>query len=438
MQLTKKVSKKPNSKISLNVTVNKEEVKKIREEVIKDFEYNTKLPGFRKGKVPRNILEVKFSKNIHDETVSTVMRDSINQIVKEEEYQPISHPSVVETDELNNGEDFSFKAEFDVMPEVELGEYKGITSERYIYEVKDDAIQKEIEGLRERFATLVPTGEPSLTGDYLVIDYEEYADDGKIKTKKKNQTVLIDNKDDNFGKELVGLKKGEDKDISLSQEYEEDGKSKTYNTSVHITVKDVKKKQLPELNDDFAKDISDTGSLEELEKKVRDGLEKEAAQLSEDRTKDELLKKLIQKSTIDLPETLINYEINRIISNIAFSYRIDLEKLQKDEKHYEEYREKARPAAINNTKQDLILDDIARREKIKADNKELDAEIKRVAKRSKKSFEALKKELEEKGTIENYKYRLKLRKSLDFIYETAKLDKKKRIKYTTDKTEEGK
>ncbi|UCB45144.1 MAG: hypothetical protein JSV25_13145, partial [Spirochaetota bacterium] len=196
MQLTKKVNKEPNSKISIEVTVDKKDVQKIREEVLKDFETNAKLPGFRKGKVPRDILEVRFSKNIYDETAGTVMRDSINQIVKEEEYQPISHPSIVEMDELNDKDDFSFKAEFDVMPEVELGEYKGIASERYIYEVKDDAVQKEIEGLRERFATLVPTGEPSKAGDYLVIDYEEHAKDGKIKTKKKNQTIFIDDKND--------------------------------------------------------------------------------------------------------------------------------------------------------------------------------------------------------------------------------------------------
>jgi trigger factor len=438
MQLTKKVNKEPKSRISINITVDKDEVNRIREEVIRDFKNKTKLPGFRRGKVPRDILEARFSKNIKDETASMVMRDSINQIVKEEEYHPISNPSIVEMDELTGEEDFSFKTEFDVMPEVELGEYKGITSEKYIYEVKDDLVQKEIAGLRERFATLVPTEESSQVGDYLVIDYEEYAKDGKIKTKKKNQTVLIDDKDDAFGKELLGLKKDEEKDISLSQEYEEDGKPKTYETSMHITVKDVKKKQLPELNDDFAKDISNAESLEELKKKVREGLEKDAAQLSEDRTKDELLNKIIQKSTIDLPATLINYEIDRIISNIAYSYRIDLEKLKNNEQQYTEYRKNVRPAAIKNTKQDLILDDVARKEKIEVENKEINEEIKRVAKRRKRTFDSLKKELEEKGTIENYKYRLMLKKALDFIYENAKLDKKKRLKYTTDENEEEK
>ena len=156
MQLTKKIKKEPNSKISLAVTVDKESVTKVREEIIRDFEQNAKLPGFRKGKVPRNIIMTRFSKNIDSETASTVMRDSINQIIEEEKYNPISHPSVVDMDDLTDEADFSFKAEFDVMPEVKLGEYRGISLKKYVYEVTDELVDREIEALRDRFATLNP------------------------------------------------------------------------------------------------------------------------------------------------------------------------------------------------------------------------------------------------------------------------------------------
>ena len=436
MQLTKKVKKELNSKLSLDVTVDKESVKKVRQEVIKDFEEKAKLPGFRKGKVPRNIIETRFSQNISSETASTIIRDSISQIIKEDEYHPISHPAIVQMDELAPEEDFSFKAEFDVMPEVKLGEYKGISSDRYEYVVSDDIVDTEIEGLRERFATLTPKQEKSNVGDYVVLDYEEYAKDGKVKTKKNNQTVLIDTEKDKFAAELIGLSKGDEKDISISEEYEEEGKKKTYETSMHVTVTEVKEKNLPEINDDFAKDISDVETLEELKKKVREGLENEARQASDDRTKDELLIKLIDLCEIDLPETLISYEVERIIGNIAYSYRIDLEKLKNDEVRYKEYRERARPSAIKNTKQDLILDEIAKKEDIKVEKKELDAELKEVAKRTKKSLDTLRKELEEKGNIENYRYRITLKKALDLVHDSAKFRKEKRIPYMQDTKEE--
>ena len=200
-----------------------------------------------------------------------------------------------------------------MMPEVKLSEYRGISSKKYVYEVTDELVDREIEALRERFATLNPKEEPSKLGDYVVLDYKEYSKDGKIKTKKKNQTVIIDNEDDQLASQLVDLKKGDEKDIELSQEYEDEGEKKTYETSMHVLVKDVKEKNLPELDDDFAKDISDAKTLEELKKKIREGLEKEAESASENKTKDELLKKLIDICEIDLPETLINYEIERII-----------------------------------------------------------------------------------------------------------------------------
>lgn len=434
MQLTKKVTKEPNSKISIDIKVDKESVHLVRKEIIDDFEQNAKLPGFRKGKVPRSIILTRFSKNIESETVSAVMRDSVQQVIQEDSYKPISHPSIVKMDDLTEG-DFSFKAEFDVMPEVKLGEYMGISSEKYMYEVSEELVEKELEALRERFATLDSKEGESKVGDYVVLDYVEYAKDGKEKTRKQDQTVLIDSKDDQFAAGLVGLQKGDEKDLSISEEYEQEGTKKKYETSIHVTIKDVKKKSLPELNDEFAKDISDAKTLAELKGKIRDGYEKDAEQSSMNRTKDELLNKLIDRCEIDLPETLITYETERIISNIAYSYRMDLEKLKTNEAQYAEYQKNARPAAIKNTKQDLILDEIAKKEKIEVEKKELDEELKKAAKDAKKKLDVVKKEMEEKGTLENYKYRLSMKKTLDFIYENAKLGKEKRIPYMQNEEE---
>ena len=435
MVLQKEIKKEPNAKISVQVTVDKSSVNEAKESIIQDFERSVKIPGFRKGKVPRNMVLARFSKNIKDETISRVLSDSLQQVLKEDKYRPISEPIVTEIGELTSDEDFSYKAEFDVMPEVKLGEYKGIESEKYMYKVSAKKVTEELNALRERFATLLTVDKKAEIGDYLVIDHEEITDTGERKNKKEEQTVLLDSEKDSFGKQLAGLKKGDEKEIVIDAPYVEDGKEKTRSIRLHVSVKDVKKKELPALDNDFAKDISDVDTVEELKTSIKDQLKKDAKQRSEDRTREELVNKVIEKTTFELPETLVNNETNRIISEIASMYRMDLKKMQENEKSYMEYRKNLRPRALNNLKYELVLDEIARKEKIEVEDKEVDEEIKKYAKNGKNDFQTIKNSMVENRTIDNLKYRIKLGKASDLLYKNAKLDKIKNLNYGD---EEGK
>jgi len=435
MQFQKEVKKEQNAKVSVHVTIEKSSVNDAREEVIRDFETNAKIPGFRKGKVPRQVVLTHFSNSIKNETISAILSRSLQQVLKEENFNPISDPVVTEIGDLSTDEDFTFKAEFDVMPEVNLTAYKGTTSEKYVYTVNKDMVNREIESLRERFATLVSIDGKAKIGDYVLMDYEEITPEGKRKAKKTNQTIFLNDKDDQLAKKLVGLAKGEEKTITLTETYTEDGKEKNYTVQLHVIVHDVKKKELPELNDDFAKDISDVDSLEELKKKVKDALEKEAQNLSEDKTKAELLKKLIQKTPFELPRTMIDSEINRLLQEVASAYRIDLKKLQQNESQIAEYRKNLEPRAVNNLKQELLLAEIAKHENLKITDKEIDKEIESSAKKMKKDFASVKNSMIENKTISTLKYRLRLNKALDFLYKNANLDKVKKLKY--DEATEG-
>ena len=207
MQLQKEVKKGQNAKISIQVTIEKSAVNETREEIIKDFEKGAKIPGFRKGKVPRQLVLSRFSKNIKNKTISMVLSRSIEQILKEDDFKPVSDPVVTEMGDLTVDGDFSFKAEFDVMPEINLAEYKGITSEKYIYTVSKDKVNEEIEKLRKHFATLVSLEGKAKIGDYVVIDYEEVTPEGNRKNQKKNQTIFLDNNENELAKQLVGLSK---------------------------------------------------------------------------------------------------------------------------------------------------------------------------------------------------------------------------------------
>jgi len=433
MQLQKEVKKEKNAKISIQVTVDKESVGEAHESIIKDFEQNAKLPGFRKGKVPRNVIISHFKDSIKNETIGRVLSDSLSQILKETEYQLISQPSVTEMGDLVAGESFSFTAECDIMPEVKVPTYKGITSEKYIYDVKDAAVKQEIEQLREQFANLVTVERKAKLGDYIVIDYTEEEDEGKPGEKKENQTVFLDKKDDQLAKQLIGLGKGDSRDIELEHEYEEEGKKNNYKVKVHVDVNEVKQKELPELNDDFAKDISDVESFAELKKAIRSDLKEQAAKLSEERSKDELMKKIIAKTQYDIPETLISHEVDRMLADVAYNYRIDLDKLKEDEQRYKEYRDNLRPRAHESLKYELLLAEIAKKEEIKVSEEEINKEIKDYAKRQKRDFEDMKKKMKDNDTLDSLRYRMRISKSLNFVYENAKLDQEKHLNFGTEK-----
>ena len=196
-----------------------------------------------------------------------------------------------------------------------------------------------------------------------------------------------------------------------------------------MSVKDVKKKDLPALDDDFAKDISDVDSVEELKNSIKEQLKKDAKHRSEERTREELVKKVIEKTDFDLPETMVNNEINRMLSEIASMYRMDLKKMQENEAGYNEYRKNLRPRAVNNLKYELVLDEIVRKEKIEIKDAEVNEELKKYAENGKKDFKTIKNTMVENKTIENLKYRLKLGKAQDIIYKSAKLENIKNINF---------
>jgi len=430
MQLGKEIKKEKNAKISIQVTVDKSSVVEARETVIKDYEKTAKLPGFRKGKIPRTIILQRFTQNIKNETVNAVLSQSLSQILKESNYTPISEPIITEIGELSPDEKFSFKAEYDILPEVKLSAYKDISSEKYIYDVNEKIVKREIEHLRERFATLRSVDEKSVEGDYIVLDYEEFADEGKLIETKKEQLILLDKKDNHLTKHLIGLGKGDEKEIELEQENNaDDEKQNSHKVKLHVSIKEVKKKELPELNDDFAKDVSDVESFKELKEKVKADIEEQSLRQAEGKTKDELMKKIIEKTEYDIPETMTEAEIDRILSDIVYSYKIDIKKLQKDKKKYNEYRNNLRPRAINNLKYELALNEVAKKENITVSKKEVDEEIKKYAQSRKSDFNALKKQLDENRSTESISYRLKISKALDFVLKNAKFDKEKHLQY---------
>jgi trigger factor len=459
MQLQKELKKEQNARVSVRVTVDKSSVKESMDAIVQDLEKHSKIPGFRRGKVPMSLILTHFSQYIKDETTSRVLSQSLQQVLGEEPYRPISDPVVVEMGDLNKDQDFSYRAQFDVMPAFALPEYKGIASEKYAYKVRDEDITREIGNLRERFATLATKEGKAENGDYLVLDYAEYDTNENPRTKKKDQTVLLDVKNDPLSGLLAGMAKGDEKSIQLPLEKAPlplengnkapeggEGENQSPETGPHaegenpiersgepgtlyVLVKEVKKKELPELNDEFARDISDAETMEELRKKIGEDLEKTALQRGEEKTKDELITKLVEKTSIELPETLVSSEIAHLLANIATAYRVDPKKLMADQEFVQRYRKSLTPQAVRNVKYELIMNEIVKKELLESTEEDIDEEIRKYARIKKRDFQSVKENMVQNNSIEQLKTRLRQNKALDLVYRSASFGKTRELHF---------
>ena len=459
MQLQKELKKEQNARVSVRVTVDKSSVNESMGEIVQDLEKHSKIPGFRRGKVPTSLVITHFSQYIKEETTSRVLSQSLKQVLGEEPFRPISDPVVVEMGDLNKDQDFSYKAQFDVMPEFSLPEYRGVSSEKYAYKVRDTDVTREIDNLRERFATLATKEGKAEDGDYLVLDYAEYDTNEKLRTKKKDQTVLLDVKNDPLSGLLAGMAKGDEKSIELPLEKgtlplesgtpeiggagrvgqdpgtgsrvggENPVESRGEPGTLRVLVKEVKKKEIPELNDDFARDISDAENVDGLRKKIAEELEEAASQRGEEKTKDELVTKLVEKTSIELPETLVNNEIAHLLANIATAYRVDPKKLVADEELVQRYRKSLTPQAVRNVKYELIMNEIAKKEGIEPSDEDIDEEIRKYAKANKRDFRSVRDTMVQNRSVELLKTRIRQNKALDLVFRSASFGKTKELHF---------
>jgi trigger factor len=197
--------------------------------------------------------------------------------------------------------------------------------------------------------------------------------------------------------------------------------------TLHVRVSEVKKKEFPELNDDFARDISDVETMDGLRKKIAEELEKAASQRGDEKTKDELVTKLVEKTSIELPETLVNNEFAHLLANIAAAYRVDPKKLVADEELVQRYRKSLAPQAVRNVKYELIMNEIAKKEGIEPSDDDLDEEIRKYARMSKRDFPSVKDTMVRSGSIEQLKTRIRQNKALDLVFRSASFGKAKEL-----------
>ena len=417
------------NEVKLELTV---EAQKFSDAIQKVYFQSAKyfnIPGFRKGKAPMNIVEKYYGKEIfYEDAFNEVAPEVLEEAVKENNIEIVSRPDIDVT-QIEKGKDLIFTAVFQTKPVVELGKYKGIEIPKIEYTVSDEDINHELGHMQEHNSRLISVEDrPVEKGDIAVIDFEGFVDGVAFEGgKAENHELEIGSNTfiPGFEDQIIGMKIDEEKDINVKfpdEYFSKDlaGKDATFKVKLH----EIKKKELPELDDEFAKDVSEFDTLEELKKSIKDKIEKDNEQKQKYETEDAVIKAVCENIKVDIPSGMIESETEDMLKNIET--RLSYQGLKLDQylqimgKTAEEVKKEYEPQAIEAVKSRLMLEAVVKAEKIEATEDEIVEKVKEMAKNYGKSDE----ELLKNENLRNYiKSGIETEKALDFLVKNAKMKK---------------
>ena len=423
-----KVEKTENkNEIKLTFTV---EAKKFEEAMEKVYTKTAKyfnIPGFRKGKAPMQLVERQYGSEIfYEDAFNELAPEVYDEAIKNNDIEAVSKPNIDIT-QMEKGKDLIFTATVQTKPEVKLGKYKGIEIKKIEYNVSDEEINHELGHMQERNSRLISVEDrPVKEGDITVIDFEGFVDGVAFEGgKAENHELEIGSKTfiPGFEDQIIGMKIDEERDINVKfpEEYfskDLAGKDATFKVKLH----EIKKKELPELDDEFAKDVSEFDTLDELKKSIKEKIEEENKNKEKYETEEEAIKTVCENTEIDIPSGMIELEIDNMIKYIEaiLSYQgLKLEQyLQMMGKTESEMRKEFEEQAARSVKSRLVLEAIAAAEDTLPTDEEVTEKIKEMA----KQYNRDEKELLENEQLKSYiADSMKTEKAIDFIVKNAKI-----------------
>ena len=383
-----KIDKQENNVIVLEITVESDDVKKACKEGAKKLADRVNIPGFRKGKVPAGVLEKHVGEGaIIEEAIDLLLPEAYGRALDEYDLEPIDKPNI-EVVSIEKEGPFVFKAEVTLVPEGKLKKYKGLKLERTLVDLDETYVENELEGLRTKNAKIEEVETAAENGDTVVIDFTGFIGDELFEggagagypLELGSQTFIP-----GFEEQLVGIKKGDEKEINITfpEEYHSDD-LKGKDTVFKVVAHEVKRKKLADLDDEFAKDVSDFDTLEELKADIRKNLTKQKQKAAENAVKNQALDFGIEIIEVEVPESMISDKTDQFLKDIEIDisqHGMTLEKYYKTTGMTEaKVRADYRDNAIKHIKRDILLDAVAKAEGITVTDAEVDAEIKNMAK----------------------------------------------------------
>jgi trigger factor len=432
--MLKDVERLENNKVKLAIEVAAPDVDTALAKAYRKVVGKINLPGFRKGKVPRRILESRFGPEIlHEEALELLVPGAYEAALEEADVDPIGNPEF-ELIQIEESKPLIFNTVIEVLPPVELGEYRGLEAEQEEVEVDDIQLDHHLYMLREQNARLVPREEGAVKkGDIVLIDFKGYVD-GELFEGGEAEDYSLEIGSNSFipgfEDQLIGVLLDEENDINVKfpDNYRKEdiaGKEAHFK----VKVKQIKEKQLPELDDEFVKEVSEFDTLEEMKEDLRVKLLKNAEDNSLAKLEETLIEKITAAAKVEPPKILVDRQIDRMIGDLENYLRyqgLGLDKfLELSGKNTEEIREERREEAEKRAKANLALDAIAKKEGIVAGESELKVKIEEIATTYNDDPERIREILEKQGRIPVMQEEIRIRKVIDLIVEEAVIKKVK-------------
>ena len=448
MKVTKEISKLENSAVKLTATIAKEDVVSGYNKNISKYAKNVQLPGFRKGHVPVKVLEQKYGDSLKQEVLADLIDESLNQIFAEEESKdirplPYTQPRLDgdKLPEFSTDKDLTFSVVYDVFPSVEVKDFSKIEVKEPQVEIGEKELNEELKAIQERNAVVIDKkeGEPVEKDNIVTIDYKELDDSGTaIPGSEREGFVFTVGTGENIYKiddEIVGMKKDETKEISKTYDAKEENKDLAGKTKkISVTVKAIKLRNLPALDDELAQDVSEKyKTLDDLKKDISKGLESAKNRKIAELKSQSLLEQLVEKNPIVLPKSMIQAEMESRWRMMAQQFQTTPEQLEKMISASEQSKENMLTQwtgdAEKMLKSRLIVDALIREKNIAVTPEEVEAEFAKIADESGSTIEEVKEHYEDARAKEYIIDEIKENKLYDELYKQVKVSKGDKFKF---------
>jgi trigger factor len=402
-----------------------EEVNRETNALIQKYQKLARIPGFRRGHVPASVIRQRFSEDLKSDVVEALVPRYFRKEADKQGLIPVSQPQVTDL-QLKDNEPLRFKASFEVMPEIKVDGYKELRAEKPEVTVTDEEVEQSLNGAREQHATFTSVEGRSLAdGDYAQVSLDGKPKDGSTDGQDKSvhmDEVLVEiagkNTMPEFTENLRGAAAGDERvfEVTYAQDAQEQrlaGKTFIYT----VKVQSIKQKTLPELDDQFATQLGEFKTLDEVRQRIRESMEAERKHTAEHEAKDKLVAELVKRSEFEVPEALVDRQIDvrleRGLRALA-AQGMKAEDIKKMDLN--RLRVGQRDQALQEVKASLLLDKIAEEEKIEVSDAEIDREIEALATQSKQTPEAIRARLTRDGALDRIRNRIRSEKTLDFLY----------------------
>jgi trigger factor len=409
------------TKREIQVEIPAEEVARETESLIQKYQKVARLPGFRRGHVPASIIRQRFAGDIKNDVVDALVPRYFRKQADKLGLIPVSQPRVTDL-HLREGEPLRFKASFEVMPEIRAEGYKQLRADKPTISVTDEEVEQSLNDLREQHAMFTSVeGRPLTDGDFAQVSLNGKPKDGEGNPVHMDD-ILVEiagkNTMPEFTENLRRAAAGDERSFDVT--YPEDssdkrlaGKTFTYT----VKVQSIKQKSLPELNDQFAKELGEFAGLDEVRKRIREGMEAERKHAAEREAKDKLVAELVKRNEFEVPEALVERQIDiRLERGLRALAAQGMKPEDIKKMDFNRLRAGQREQALQEVKASLLLDKIAEEENIEVSDAEIDQEVEALAKQSKQTPEAIRARLTRDGALDRIRNRIRNEKTLDFLY----------------------